>query len=96
MPKDCSNGKLRCIHFQLELAVLVRGNKYWWRCDNINKHVKGLVAVGGPFKDGFFLQEICKRPGKAHKIWNEGTLITEDSKDFSDFFGISQGVGPVA
>ena len=56
LPKDHSNGKLRCIHFQFKLAVLVGGDEYWGQGNNVYKCIKGLAAVGGPFEDGIFLQ----------------------------------------
>jgi len=89
LPEDCSNGKLRCIHFQLELAVLVRGNKYWGRSDYVYEHVKGLAAVRGPVKGGVFLQQVCEGMSKTCEVWYEGSLISEDSEDFSDFFDVS-------
>ncbi len=37
LPEDFSNGKLRCIHFQFILAVLVGGNEYWGGGNNVDE-----------------------------------------------------------
>ena len=48
--QDCSYSKLRCIHFQLKLAVLVWCDEDGRRGNDVDKGVKGDLAFWGPFE----------------------------------------------
>ena len=54
------------------------------------------MTFRGLIKDGVFLEQVRKWSSESCKVGDKGALVSEDSKDFSDFFYVSKGVGPIA
>lgn len=44
LPKDSSKGKLRCIHLEFKLSVLIWGYEYRAEGDDVNEEIDGFAT----------------------------------------------------
>ena len=53
------------------------------------------MAFRGPVEGDIFLEKVCKWMSESCEVGDEGSLVSEDSEDFPNFFYVSKGPGPI-